>query len=69
MIFDDFFEHPLTTRDIINAAEMESVKYDDGVTYPNIVRLPSSVENEILNNLKKVFGPIKISRFQKHPKG
>lgn len=56
MIVDEFFSDPHYTRQLINSVEMRDEKYDDGVTYPNIARLPDAVENEILRNMKFVVG-------------
>jgi len=60
MIFDDFFEDPIKIKALINSAPMEDIKYADGVTYPNIVRLPLAIENEVTQNLKQIFGPITV---------
>jgi len=56
MIFDDFFEDPRRAKALINMQDMADVKYDDGVVYPNIARLPASVEEEIVGNLASVIG-------------
>lgn len=57
MIFDDFFSDPRRAKALINRQEMKSIKYMDGVTYPNIAILPDSVADEVKSNLTKVFGP------------
>lgn len=59
MIFDNFFEDPIRAKALINRAEVKDVKYEDGVVYPNIAMLPESVHREIIENLERVFGPIK----------
>lgn len=57
MIFDDFFEAPKRVRMLINQMEMRDEKYLDGVTYPNISRLPESVVEEIDRNMRTIVGP------------
>lgn len=37
--------------------DMRDEKYKDGVTYPNIARLPESVVAEIYENLQTIVGP------------
>lgn len=58
MIFDNFFDDPKRAKALISTVEIEDVKYSDGVVYPNIARLPQSVNDEIVENLERVFGPI-----------
>lgn len=57
MVFDDFFKDPNETKKQINAAPMADEKYKDGVTYPNITRLPADVVAEIATNMKTLVGP------------
>lgn len=57
MIFDDFFKEPKRARALINQMEMRDEKYKDGVTYPNISRLPESVLDEIYTNMQFIVGP------------
>lgn len=57
MIFDDFFKNPARTKALINSQEMFDAKYTDGVTYPNIAKLPDSVMDEIEENLRLIVGP------------
>lgn len=57
MIFDEFFEDPRRAKALINMQDMEDVKYDDGVTYPNIAHLPDSVAAEIKKNMHQIVGP------------
>jgi hypothetical protein len=56
MVVDDFFENPKKVRDLLDMVEMKDYKFSDGVTYPNIIRLPKEVENEIGENMRKLFG-------------
>lgn len=58
LIYDDFFDEPKRARALIHAAEMRDRKYVDGVTYPNIALLPESVEFEIEEKLRRIFGPL-----------
>lgn len=57
MIFDDFFEDPRRTKALINAEDMFDAKYTDGVTYPNIAKIPESVALEIHSGMQAVVGP------------
>lgn len=57
MIFDDFFTDPNQVKKLINAEPMRDEKYDDGVIYPNITRLPEAVLAEIQYKLMSFFGP------------
>lgn len=57
MIFDDFFKDPMRIKALINMEPMRDEKYVDGVTYPNITRLPQSVHQELHDNLTTIFGP------------
>lgn len=58
MIVDDFFKDPRKVRSTLDQIEMKDYQFDmDGVTYPNIIRLPKAIENEIHENLISLFGP------------
>jgi hypothetical protein len=57
MIVDDFFTDPRSARVSINGQDMRDEVYKDGVTYPNIARLPRHILKEAEENLKSLFGP------------
>ncbi len=57
MIFDDFFKDPYRAKALINQMDMSDETYKDGVTYPNIARLPESVVDEIYTNMAFIVGP------------
>ena len=64
MVFENFFEDPIKTKELIDAEPMGNVKYEhDGVVYPNIALLPERVWQETLTNLQKIFGPIMVKTF------
>lgn len=49
---------PKDTKARIDSVPMEDIKHSDGVVYPNIARLPFTVEDELKRNLENIFGPI-----------
>lgn len=57
LIYDDFFGEPKRTRALIHRQDVRDILYNDGVTYPNIAQLPESVELEIEEKLRGIFGP------------
>lgn len=57
MVFDDFFDDPIRAKALIDMEEMTDELYSDGVVYPNIIRLPDSVRDEIGQKMQFAVGP------------
>ncbi len=57
MVFDDFFDDPRRAKALIDMQEMKDELYADGVTYPNIIRLPESIQDEISQKMQFIVGP------------
>lgn len=55
MIIDDFLDKPQNTRDLLLEQPMVDYLAEDGVTYPGIIKLPGSVEDEIYFKLNYLF--------------
>jgi hypothetical protein len=57
LIVDDFFINPKRVKELIDQEDIQDYKFSDGVVYPGIIKLPTTVHDELYVNMQAVFGP------------